>query len=353
MKKLFTLFLALVASVGIIYASDTQVDGIWYDFTEYNKTASVTYRGSRDNSYDNEYSGSVVIPPSVTYDGTTYSVTSIGNSAFNECSALTSVTIPNSITSIANSFQFCTSLTSITIPNSVTSIGAFAFNYCTKLTSVTIGNGVTSIEQGAFQGCLSLTSITIPNSVTSIEEYAFHGCSALTSINVDSNNPNYSSVDGVLFNKDKTTLVAYPGGKQGAYTIPNSVTSIEEYAFRVCSSITSVTIPNSVTSIGYEAFLGCDKLVDIYCYATTPPVTKGEDTFSQYNAFLYVPCESTQAYMVDAVWGKFKFIECISSEDIENVQGDQAQSTKVIKKDGQVLILRNGKTYTMQGQEVK
>ena len=133
-------------------------------------------------------------------------------------------------------------------------------------------------------------------------------------------------------------------------TIPNSVTSIGYSAFWGCSSLASVTIPNSVTKIGEYAFYGCDKLVDVYCYATTPPVTKGEDTFSNYNAFLYVPCESKKAYTVDVVWAKFKFIECISSEDIENVQGDEVQCTKVIKN-GQVFILRGDKTYTLTGQE--
>ena len=134
--------------------------------------------------------------------------------------------------------------------------------------------------------------------------------------------------------------------------IPNSVTSIGEWAFYGCSSLTSITIPNSVTSIGVDVFAYCDKLVDVYCYATTPPATGGEDTFSHYNAFLYVPCESKKAYMEDAVWGNFKYIECISSEGIEDVQSDEVQGTKVVK-DGQLLILRNDKTYTMQGVEVK
>ncbi|MBR1922203.1 MAG: leucine-rich repeat domain-containing protein, partial [Paludibacteraceae bacterium] len=111
----------------------------------------------------------------------------------------------------------------------------------------------------------SLTSVTIPNSVTSIGDGydAFYGCSSLTSINVASDNSNYCSVDGVLFNKDKTTLIQYPGGKQGAYTIPNSVTSIGESAFYNCSSITSVTIPNSVTSIGERAFYECTSLTSV------------------------------------------------------------------------------------------
>ena len=228
-QKLFTFFLALVANVSAIYASDIEVDGIWYDFDSNTKTASVTYQGSAYNSYTGEYSGSVIIPETVTYNGTTYSVTSIGSTAFNGCSALTSVTIPNSITSI-NDYAFgrCSSLTSITIPESVTSIGDGAFGGCSALTSVTIPNSVTSIGSSAFSSCSSLTSVTIPESVTSIGDYAFNGCSSLTSV-----------------------------------TIPNSVTSIGSYAFQGCTSLTSVTIPNSVTSIRARAFYGCSALTSV------------------------------------------------------------------------------------------
>ena len=192
------------------------------------------------------------------------SVTSIGRQAFYQCSGLTSVTIPNSVTSIGiSAFSGCSGLTSVTIPNSVTSIGISAFSGCSGLTSVTIPNSVTSIGSSAFDGCSGLTSVTIPNSVESIGDYAFGGCSGLTAINVDENNTAYSSIDGVLFNKSQTELVQYPGGKQGAYTIPNSVTSIGNYAFYNCSGLTSVTIPNSVTSIGHEAFRDCSGLTSV------------------------------------------------------------------------------------------
>ena len=222
-------------------------------------------------------------------EGTAYqipnSVTSIVDYAFYSCSSLTSITIPNSVTSIGDRvFYYCDSLTNITIPNSVTSIGNEAFYNCDSLTSITILKGVTSIGDGAFVGC-SITSITIPNSVTSIGNEAFRGCSSLTSItipnsvtsigssafgcsnltsiNVSDNNKNYSSVDGVLFNKDKTEIIKYPVKKEGtAYQIPNSVTSIGDYAFAGCS-ITSITIPNSVTSIGYGAFDTCSSLTSI------------------------------------------------------------------------------------------
>ena len=192
------------------------------------------------------------------------SVTSIGYGAFYYCTGLTSVTIPNSVTSIGvAAFYMCTGLTSVTIPNSVTSIGRWTFEDCRGLTSVTIPNSVTSIGVAAFSGCTGLTSVTIPNSVTSIGSSAFASCTGLTSIDVASDNSNYCSVDGVLFNKDKTTLIQYPGGKQGSYTIPNSVTSIGDYAFFECSGLTSVTIPNSVTSIGEFAFSGCTSLTSV------------------------------------------------------------------------------------------
>ena len=223
------LFLLFFASTINIYASDIKVGGIWYDFDSSTKTASVTYHGNRYDRYTGEYSDSVTIPETVTYNGTTYSVTSIRDYAFCECTSLTSVTIGNSVTSIGEAaFWDCSSLTSVTIGNSVTSIGYWAFLGCSSLTSVTIGNSVTSIEQGAFQDCSSLTSITIPNSVTSIGWDAFSGCTSLNSV-----------------------------------TIGNSVTSIGEEAFYGCSSLTSITIPNSVTTVGGGMFFGCDKLESV------------------------------------------------------------------------------------------
>jgi hypothetical protein len=133
----------------------------------------------------------------------------------------------------------------------------------TSLIQVTIGNGVTSIGDSAFVYCTNLTSVTIPNSVTSIGIGAFALCVGLISVTVDANNANYSSLDDVVFNKDKTTLVLFPGGKGGSYTIPNSVTSIGIGAFGYCANLTSVTIPNSVTSIGDVAFIGCENLTSV------------------------------------------------------------------------------------------
>ncbi len=254
----------------------------WYDFREQIKQSviesGVTSVG-KCAFYNCTSLTSVTIPADVT---------SIGKSAFRYCRSLTGVTIPDSVTSIGEeAFSSCSSLTSIAIPRSVTSIGRDVFGGCTGLTSVAIPDSVTSIDGRAFQDCWSLTSLTIPNSVTSIESTAFQGCDGLTSITipasvmnigdgwafnasnltdiyVDSNNKNYVSVGGILFNLDKTKLVCYPQGRTAAsYAIPNTVKLIDGGAFSNCDSLTSVAIPNSVTSIGWGAFSGCKSLTGV------------------------------------------------------------------------------------------
>ena len=278
-----------------------------YAFDDCKSLTSVTIPDSVTSIGDSAFSGcesltSVTIPDSVTlidngaFFGCTSltsvtipdSVTSIDQYAFYKCESLTSVTIPGSVTSIGvGAFAYCKSLTSVTIPNSVTSINYEAFRSCESLTSVTIPDSVTSIDMSAFWGCSSLTSVTIPDSVTSIGKQAFldctsltsvtipdsvtrigwgafSNCAALTGIRVAEGNSHYSSdASGVLFSKDKTTLVQCPGAFSGSYAIPNSVTSIGDYAFSGCSSLTSVTIPDSVTSIGDDAFSDCESLTSV------------------------------------------------------------------------------------------
>ncbi|MDR0472753.1 MAG: leucine-rich repeat domain-containing protein [Treponema sp.] len=167
------------------------------------------------------------------------------------------------VTSIGNNAFAEKNIISITIPNSVTSIGDEAFSGCSSLASVNIPNGVTSIGNSAFDGCSSLASVSIPNSVTSIEDVAFSGCTSLAAITVAAANTEFSSVDGVLYNKTQSSLIQYPAGKTGSFTIPNSVTRIENGAFYGCSSLTSITIPDSVTNIGDGAFWDCSSLISV------------------------------------------------------------------------------------------
>ena len=245
MKKLMMILCTILCANILAAQIQFTSGGLKYEVIDNNSV-----KVARQNSSD--ISGSVIIPSTVTYNGTTYSVTSIGDYAFSYCSGLTSVTIPNSVTSIGGSvFYGCSGLTSVTIGNSVTSIGGFAFYGCSALTSVTIGNSVTSIGGFAFAYCSALTSVTIGNSVTSIGVGAFHGCSGLTSVTIPNS---VTSIEWSAF---------YGCSGLTSVTIPNSVTSIENYAFSGCSGLTSVSIPNSVTSIGGRAFEDCSGLTSV------------------------------------------------------------------------------------------
>jgi hypothetical protein len=190
------------------------------------------------------------------------SVMTIAGGAFYDCSRLTSVAIGNNVTSIGGSaFRGCTALAGVTVPTTVKRIEDGTFSDCTGLTNVAIGNGVREIGADAFSGCTGLMSVTIPSSVTSING-AFFGCTALTNIGVDSLNPAYKSLDGVLFDHGQKTLITYPGAKPGGYALPDGVTSIGILALYGSTGLTSVTIPASVTEIGVRAFIGCASLTN-------------------------------------------------------------------------------------------
>ena len=265
-QKLFTLLLAIAASVGTMFAWDyerVQIGELYYNLDATNQTAEVTYKSCTNYNFNEGWGITTAnIPASVEYNSVAYSVTSIGDYAFVDCTGLTSVTIPNSVTSIGvSAFDGCTGLTSViwnakncadfasnntpfyadyydeewhyqiqfdlrpqitsfTFGNEVKYIPANLCNGMSNLTSVTIPNSVTSIGCNAFEHCRSLTSVTIPNSVTSIGGSAFGGCSGLTSV-----------------------------------TIPNSVTSIGDYAFRNCSGLTSVTAPAILFNDAFDIFV--------------------------------------------------------------------------------------------------
>ena len=295
-------------------ADAVKVNGIYYNLTSNSKVAEVTTNPDR-------YTGKVVIPKTVTYQGVKYTVKSIGDKAFYSSTELTSVTLPNSITSIGyKAFDLCQSLASINLPSSLTSIGNYAFLdcFCLTLTSATIPDGLTSIGEGTFSGCQGITSLIIPNSVTSIGGHAFQNCRGLTSMIIP--NSVISIGECAFSGCNGLTSVA----------IGNSVTSIGNNAFSNCSSLTSVTIPNSVTYIGSNAFFGsgltsvtigrgvteiddgafsyCSELEDVYCFATNVPNTHS-DAFTESNienATLHVLKGCLDAYKAVEPWKNFK-----------------------------------------------
>ena len=179
-----------------------------------------------------------------------------------------------------SAFNSCDNLATIMIPKTVKEIEEYAFEDCSTLSSITLPNNITTIGEGTFSGCSSLIDVNIPNNVTRIEENTFSGCSALTEI-----------------------------------AIPNSVTYIGESAFENCIRLGKLQIGSGVETIAKDAFAGCTRLYDVYCYATYPPFAE-QSSFANYNVYLYVPCESIRNYTLDVVWGNFKFIECIESEDV-------------------------------------
>ena len=365
-----------------------KIGDLYYNLDLQKKTAQVTWQYYV--SLQNYQSlTAATIPASVSYQGQDLSVTDIDEGAFAYC-GITEVSIPESMTSIsANAFIGCQELTGVAIPNSVERIGEDAFSYCSAITDVTFGSGLKTIARGAFAGCNSITSITIPDNVERIDDAAFELCSTLTTVTIGSGvtsigthvfnmcpslteiivsaeNPAYCSEEGVLFNKDKTTILKCVPSKTGDYVLPNSVTTIEivsfmncqgltsltlpdglvsigEGAFINCTSLTEITIPNSVTTIGSLAFTSCkglktltigsgvttiedmaftlcSGLTTIYNYAVTPQVIDAK-TFLLASPLcvLYVPEESVDLYKAADVWKNFN-IKGISETGIGHIE---------------------------------
>lgn len=362
--KTFKNWLATIAALLFSitsHAHDFEVNGIYYDVTS-NTEVSVTYRGNYSNNYSNEYSGNVVIPSTVTYSGNEYSVTSIGSSAFYYCSALTSVTIPNSVTSIGDyAFENCDALLSVTIPNSVTNIGIGAFSSCDKLANIITPNtapyigmwafantkwyntqpdgciylntwllgaknyytstlnikeGTTSIAHKAFAGS-RIDIVNIPSSVARVEPNTFGGfweSSSLESeyfdyfwytqsIHVDENNKHYSSYNGMLYDKEQITLLDCPAGKHIAKLAPTTK-KIHKDAFSESDMLYELHLPSGIDTIPSGTFgdmsNGFSKVV---CHSQRPPYLY-PNSFKHYRALLYVPEESIEEYK-SSRWNEF------------------------------------------------
>ena len=310
-----SIFLLLMLLLPLIANADAiEINGIYYNLLTKNKTAEVARN-------PNKYSGSIVIPESVNYNGVEYNVTSIGESAFTVCYELSSISIPNKIIEIKKSaFSRCTGLSSITLPDSLTTIGDFAFDGCV-FTTITIPKNVTSIGEWAFEDCNNLSSITLPDSIKEIKSRTFLRCRNLASVSI----PNgVTRIDGAAF-AGCTSLsnISLPDNITIIYgelflgctsltsiNIPNNVTTIWTNAFSGCSNLTSVTLGKRIKLISNTAFANCPELSDVYCHAKVVPNTDGdafEGSYIEY-ATLHVPNSSINAYKETTPWKDFKEI---------------------------------------------
>ena len=349
-----------------------EYNGLTYKITKKGEEVEVTYCESK------KYSGDITIPKTIAYNGVTYNVTGIGWYAFANCTDLNSITIGKSVETIADeAFYNCSGLTTVNLPESVISIGGHAFYGCSGLTSIVIPNSVTSIGEEAFAYCESLAKIVIGESVTSIGKGAF-ACYNLmkviwNAINCSDLDKGDKSIFGpgfdVIFNiksfefGDKVqhipANICYNMTSLRNIEIPNSVTSIGDYAFFGCAYLTRVVIPDNVVSIGEGAFYSClamqsltigksvetiqdmafytiDNLSEINCLANIPPSIE-ENTFDDYsyNAKLYIPKESYKDYFNHPIWSKFNIVVEIEKFELDPCEavthiGDEIQITPII-----------------------
>ena len=283
MKRLYPQLLSLsVCFLIAISASafEYKLDGITYNLSG----------GNAELISGSYYSGDLVIPASITYNGQTYSVTKIGNNAFNygritsviipnsvttigqyafsSCSKMTTINIPESVTTIDDyAFIYCTNLTSIIIPGSVYSIGKQAFGGCSGLTSISFCNGLTTIGEHAFNSCTGLTEVTIPSSVTYIYKNAFNGCTNLTKVVIESKDLVSKDLSDKFSNieieKYPSSLLNSFGKQVTHYVLGDNITKIGNYAFNGCSDVKTIDFSDSVTSFGICAFYGCSSLESV------------------------------------------------------------------------------------------
>lgn len=295
--------------------------GIYYNITGDN-TVEVTY-SDRDN---NTYSGSISVPETVTNNGTEYSVTKIGEYAF-QGSAVTSVSMPECITSIGQyACNECGSLETVVLPTNLDDFSGWCiFRNCRNLKNIAIPENVTEIPNGTFINCSSLAAITIPHGVSEIGSNAFYGCSNLKSVILPNS---LETIEGGLFS-DCTNLESVK--------IPNTVTSIRHSAFQYCCNLESIIIPSSVNSIGISAFSECKALKNVYCQAVNVPETHS----SAFNnspiekMTLYVPGESMNAYKTTAPWSGFGKFQTLTT-GIEKTE--TAAKPMITTADGQIAV---------------
>lgn len=299
---------------------------------------------------------SVFIPSKVKIDGSVYTVTGIANNAFSNCKNLTYVNVSEGVTNMGiETFFNCENLETVVLGDGIKKINYSLFDGCASLSDINIPASVTEIDGSAFEGCASLASIDIPANVTNIDAHAFFDCQNLASINVDDKNPAYASVDGVLYNKEKTILVLVPAKFQGKFTIPSGVTKIESTAFGSCKGLTGVEIPNTVTSISGFAFEDCTGLTNLTIPSSVKfiawPAFKGcenldvvirnakEDVSVETGAF--DDCKSVTWKIIDESESplKFKVLTDSTAEVTKNcVEGSVTIPSKVVI---------DGKTYSV------
>lgn len=316
MKHLYlkTIVACLFISTCINAATyDCIVDGIYYNLNQAEKKAQVAEAPTTKD----RYSGDIIIPSEIVYNNTVYTVTSIGNSAFSHCEALTNVFIPNSVDSIGwTAFGYCTSLQLLSLPNSIVSIGWSAFGGCNNLTTINIPIGLTVIEEELFYHCSSLTSVTIPENVTKIKYRAFDGCTSLTTI-----------------------------------FIPNSVKELGESAFSGCAGLTSVYLGNGIEKLQDGAFAYCTGLTDVYCYASECPITSNfafEHTDTGITT-LHVPASSVSAYKEHNVWKKFKEVVALTDEEMAlNIVSPKDRFEKTDKTSIRIYDLNGHRLNTLK-----
>jgi hypothetical protein len=294
---------------------------------------NLAYYSSSGVLFDLTQSKLLLFPPGVGGGYTIPNTTkSIGFQAFLQCSGLTNIDIPNGITNIEDeAFDQCGALNSVHIPDSVRAIGNDAFNSCYGLTSADIGNGVALLGANVFMNCFSLTSVTIGSNLTALPVSWVNGCVNLTAITVDPLNPAYSSLEGVLFNKDQTALILCPPRKAGTYDIPTTVTGIGIAAFGYCTNLTNVTIPDSVTNIANSAFYSCANLTSITIPGNVAAI--GGAAFSLCSSLTNVIVGTNVSYL-----GGDVFSQCFSLTAVHFEGPPPSADSTAFDYDGNVVI---------------